>query len=168
MARCEVQSELRSRVADDTWRDVCNNATQAHPFPESTPLLVTARSFMCTPLQIKPAPKYHWLALFILGKVPGFQSRRADSLCICGCIQKFPDWVHNEINNNNKHSLRSNKTFMAAKLTRLTYKTPIQLHLAEESCNICSSRSRRPVRKLFDTPLVMRFSVVFLSPSRQM
>jgi len=23
------------------------------------------------------------------------------------CIQKFPDWVHNEINNN-KHSLRSN------------------------------------------------------------
>jgi hypothetical protein len=27
---------------------------------------------------------------------------------IRGCIQKFPDWVHNEINNNNKHSLRSN------------------------------------------------------------
>jgi hypothetical protein len=25
-----------------------------------------------------------------------------------GCIQKFPDWVDNEINNNNKHSLRSN------------------------------------------------------------
>jgi hypothetical protein len=25
-----------------------------------------------------------------------------------GCIQKFPDWVDNEINNNNnKHSLRS-------------------------------------------------------------
>jgi hypothetical protein len=24
-----------------------------------------------------------------------------------GCIQKFPDWVDNEINNN-KHSLRSN------------------------------------------------------------
>jgi hypothetical protein len=24
------------------------------------------------------------------------------------CIQKFPDWVDNEINNNNKHSLRSN------------------------------------------------------------
>jgi hypothetical protein len=23
-------------------------------------------------------------------------------------IQKFPDWVDNEINNNNKHSLRSN------------------------------------------------------------
>jgi hypothetical protein len=26
-----------------------------------------------------------------------------------GCIQKFPDWIDNEINNNNnKHSLRSN------------------------------------------------------------
>jgi hypothetical protein len=24
------------------------------------------------------------------------------------CIQKFPDWVNNEINNNNRHSLRSN------------------------------------------------------------
>jgi len=23
-------------------------------------------------------------------------------------IQKFPDWVDNEINNNNKHSLRNN------------------------------------------------------------
>jgi hypothetical protein len=28
--------------------------------------------------------------------------------CVRGCIQTFPDWVHNEINNNNKHSLRSN------------------------------------------------------------
>jgi hypothetical protein len=27
---------------------------------------------------------------------------------IWGCIQKLPDWVDNEINNNNKHSLRSN------------------------------------------------------------
>jgi hypothetical protein len=27
---------------------------------------------------------------------------------IQGYIQKFPDWVDNEINNNNKHSLRSN------------------------------------------------------------
>jgi hypothetical protein len=41
---------------------------------------------------------------------------------------------------------------MAAKLTRLTHKIGIQLHLVEESCTICSSRSRRPVRKLLDTP----------------
>jgi len=41
---------------------------------------------------------------------------------------------------------------MAAKLTRLTHKIEVQLHLATESCTICSSRSRRPVRKLLDTP----------------
>jgi hypothetical protein len=41
---------------------------------------------------------------------------------------------------------------MAAKLTRLTHKIAIQLHLMAESCTICSSRSRRPVRKLLDTP----------------
>jgi hypothetical protein len=28
--------------------------------------------------------------------------------CTRWCIQKFPDWAGNEINNNNKHSLRSN------------------------------------------------------------
>jgi hypothetical protein len=32
---------------------------------------------------------------------------------------------------------------MAAKLTRLTHKIAAQLHLVAESCNICSSRSRR-------------------------
>jgi hypothetical protein len=41
---------------------------------------------------------------------------------------------------------------MAAKLTRLTHEIAIQLHLVAESCTICSSRSRRPVRKLLDTP----------------
>jgi len=41
---------------------------------------------------------------------------------------------------------------MAAKLTRLTHKTAIQLHVMAESCIIWSSRSRRPVRKLLDTP----------------
>jgi hypothetical protein len=41
---------------------------------------------------------------------------------------------------------------MAAKLTRLTDKRTIQLHLLAESCTICSSRSRQPVRKLLDTP----------------
>jgi hypothetical protein len=42
---------------------------------------------------------------------------------------------------------------MAAKLTRLTHKIAIQLHLVAESCTICSSRSRWPVRKLFYAPL---------------
>jgi len=41
---------------------------------------------------------------------------------------------------------------MAAKLTRLTHKITIRLHLVAENCTICSSRTRRPVRKLLDTP----------------
>jgi hypothetical protein len=41
---------------------------------------------------------------------------------------------------------------MATKLTRLTHKIAIQLHLAAESCAIYSSGSRRPARKLLDTP----------------
>jgi hypothetical protein len=41
---------------------------------------------------------------------------------------------------------------MAAKLIRLTHKIAVQLHLVAESCTICSSHARRPVRKLLDTP----------------
>jgi hypothetical protein len=41
---------------------------------------------------------------------------------------------------------------MAAKLTILTHKIAIQLHVVAESCTICCSRSRRPVQKLSDTP----------------
>jgi hypothetical protein len=41
---------------------------------------------------------------------------------------------------------------MAAKLTTLTHKIAIQLHLVAEICNICSYRTRRPVWKLSDTP----------------
>jgi hypothetical protein len=41
---------------------------------------------------------------------------------------------------------------MAEKLTRMTHKIAIQLHLVAEGSTICSSRSRRPVRKLLDTP----------------
>jgi len=44
---------------------------------------------------------------------------------------------------------------MAARLTRLTRKIEIQLRLMAESCTICNSRSRRPVRKLLDTPSYM-------------
>jgi hypothetical protein len=43
---------------------------------------------------------------------------------------------------------------MASKPTRLTHEIAIQLHLVAESCKICSSRSRQPVRKLLDTPSV--------------
>jgi hypothetical protein len=40
---------------------------------------------------------------------------------------------------------------MAEKLSRLTHKIAIKLHLVAESCTIRSSRYRRPVRKLLDT-----------------
>jgi len=45
---------------------------------------------------------------------------------------------------------------MAAKLTRLTHKIATQLHLVAERCTIYSSRSRRPFRKLLDTPSCVR------------
>jgi len=45
------------------------------------------------------------------------------------CIQKFPDWVDNDINN----SLRSNTKVIEAKFTRLTHKIATQLHLVAES-----------------------------------
>jgi hypothetical protein len=66
---------------------------------------------------------------------------------------------HNEINNNKTTNIRLEATqrVMAAKLTRLTYKRAIQLHLFAESCTICSSRSRRPVRKILDTPSYIKF-----------
>jgi hypothetical protein len=40
---------------------------------------------------------------------------------------------------------------MATKIVRLTHKIAIQHHLVAESCTICSSRARRPVRKLLNT-----------------
>jgi hypothetical protein len=73
------------------------------------------------------------------------------SVCwtVRGCIQKFPDWVDNEINNTR---WEATQRVMAAKLTRVTHKISIQLHLVAENYTICSYRSRRPVRKLLDTP----------------
>jgi len=48
--------------------------------------------------------------------------------------------------------LSSNTKVMAAKLTRMTYKIAIELHLVAESYTICSSPSRLPVKRLLDTP----------------
>jgi len=38
------------------------------------------------------------------------------------------------------------------KLTTPTDKIALQLHVVAESCTVCNSHSRRPVRKLLDTP----------------
>jgi hypothetical protein len=47
---------------------------------------------------------------------PPKMRRRVNTLpTIRGCIQKFPDLIDNEINNNNKHSLRSNTKGYGAK-----------------------------------------------------
>jgi len=45
---------------------------------------------------------------------------------------------------------------MTAKFTRLNHNITIQPHTVAESCSICSSRSRRAVRKLLDTPSYTR------------
>jgi hypothetical protein len=50
---------------------------------------------------------------------------------------------------------------MAAKLPRLAHKIAIQLHLVAESYTICSSRSKRPVRKLLDTPSYVKVVLIF-------
>jgi hypothetical protein len=47
---------------------------------------------------------------------------------------------------------KATQRVMVVKLTILTHKIAIQLHLVAESCTICSSRSWRPVRKVLDTP----------------
>jgi hypothetical protein len=71
-------------------------------------------------------------------------------MALWGCIQKFPDWVDNEIKINTRWEAK--QRVMAAKLTTLTYKTAIHLHLVAQSCTIRSSRFRRPVRKILDIP----------------
>jgi hypothetical protein len=49
---------------------------------------------------------------------------------------------------------------MVAKLTRLTHRIAIKLHRVTESCTICSSRSRRPVLKLFGYTLVCYYRLI--------
>jgi hypothetical protein len=49
---------------------------------------------------------------------------------------------------------------MASKLTRLTHKIAIKLHVVAESCTICSYRTRRPVRKLLDTHSYLKKTVI--------
>jgi hypothetical protein len=52
---------------------------------------------------------------------------------------------------------------MAAKLTRLTHKIAIQLHLVAESCTICSSHSWQPFQKFLDTTSCARLIKIELN-----
>jgi hypothetical protein len=57
---------------------------------------------------------------------------------------------------------------MVAKLTRLTHRIAIQLHLVAENCTIWSSHSRWPVWKLLDTPSyipAVNMNNTYLQPS---
>jgi hypothetical protein len=59
---------------------------------------------------------------------------------------------------------------MAGKLSRLTHKITLQLHLVAESHTICSSCSRQPVQKLLDTPsyvnlFIILYGIYVFSPS---
>jgi hypothetical protein len=51
---------------------------------------------------------------------------------------------------------------MAAKLTILTHKIVIQLHLVAESCTIYTYRSRRLARKLLDTLSYMHLVIWYI------
>jgi hypothetical protein len=70
-----------------------------------------------------------------------------------GSIQKFPDWVITKYKRTfGITHWEAIQRVMTAKLTRLTHKIEIQLHLLAESCIIWSSRSRWSVWKLLDIP----------------
>jgi len=68
------------------------------------------------------------------------------------CIQKFPDWVDKYTLTKINIRWEATQRDTEAKLTRLTHKLAIQLHLVTGILTIGSSRSRRPVRKLLDLP----------------
>jgi hypothetical protein len=107
--------------------------------------------------------KWNYLFLFIYMKsliLHGPSSRESPGFCgntvsfstERKCIQKFPDWIDNDITINTRWE--TTQRVMAEKLARLTYKIAILLHLVTESCTICSSCSKRPVRKFFGYTLV--------------
>jgi hypothetical protein len=84
-------------------------------------------------------------------------------LIIRGWIQNFPDRLDNEIKTAKINTRwEATQRVMAAKLNTLTHKIAIQLHPVAESCTIWSSRSRRPVRKLLDTPSYDISPLVFI------
>jgi hypothetical protein len=77
-------------------------------------------------------------------------------LLICGVYEDVTKRFRTEsITKQQQQNTRWEATqrVMAAKLTTLTHKIVIQLYLVAESCTICSSHSRWPVRKLLDSPL---------------
>jgi hypothetical protein len=56
---------------------------------------------------------------------------------------------------------------MVAKPTTLTHKVAIELQLVVECFTICCYRSRRPVRKLLDTPSYAVVKLLLSSPEHE-
>jgi len=56
---------------------------------------------------------------------------------------------------------------MVVNLIKLTHKTAIQLRLVAESCTICTSRAKRLVRKLLDTPSYISVHALNLGSRRR-
>jgi hypothetical protein len=56
------------------------------------------------------------------------------------------------------------QSVMATKIAGLTHKIAIHMHLVAETCTLCSSRSRRPVRKLLNTPSYLLQTLQKLTP----
>jgi hypothetical protein len=111
------------------------------------------------------APDTHWIAgwvstragldTVVKRKIPSpcrdLNPRSSNSIVSYTCTRVYP-----KVSGLSRTTINTRweaiQRVMAAKLSRLTHKIAIQLHLVAESCTICSSRSRRPVRKLLDTP----------------
>jgi hypothetical protein len=90
-------------------------------------------------------------ALFMVGKAQKSHGERCGQYDVVSKsfrIESITNYTLTTINTRSE----STRSLMAAKITRLTHKIAIQLHVVAESCTICSSRSRRLVRKLLDTP----------------
>jgi len=71
-------------------------------------------------------------------------------------------WVYPKVSGLSYTRWKATQRIMIAKLTRLTHKMATQLRLVADSCTFCTSRSRRPVRKLLDTPSYWISCVPFL------
>jgi hypothetical protein len=71
---------------------------------------------------------------------------------LLGCIQKLPDWVDNEINKNNKHSLRSNTKGYGGKTNYTDSHSSDTTAPSGRELYHLQFRSRWSVRKLLDTP----------------
>jgi hypothetical protein len=70
------------------------------------------------------------------------KSFRTESITKCKLTTIYTGWEATE-------------RVMATKLTRLTHKIAMELHLVAEGCTVCSSRFRWIVRNLLDTPSYM-------------